>query len=127
MNKYEEALDNVKKAPGFMGGNHKYISYLQSSIPFLEDIAILQELVNKEKPMRTETEVLKDFEKLGYEIKKSDNIICLLNDYDTKIRISKVSRTYRVYYKKISGNMIASINMQEHKLLNELFTIWNWL
>ena len=52
MSKYQEVLDNIKKAPSFMGGNVKYNSNIQSSIPFLEDIAILQELVDKEKPMK---------------------------------------------------------------------------
>ena len=47
-NKYQTALDNVKTAPSFMGGNARYKSVLESSIPFLEDIAVLQELVDKE-------------------------------------------------------------------------------
>ena len=52
MNKYQEALNNIKIAPSFMGGNIKYQSVLESSIPFLEDIAILQELVDKETPLK---------------------------------------------------------------------------
>ena len=51
MNKYQEALNNIKTAPSFMGGNVRYTTALESSIPFLEDIAILQELVDKETPM----------------------------------------------------------------------------
>lgn len=47
-NKYQTALENVKTAPSFMGGNARYKSVLESSIPFLEDIAVLQELVDKE-------------------------------------------------------------------------------
>ena len=50
MNKYQEALDRIKTAPGFMGTNEKYRCCTQSSIPFLEDIAVLQELVDKETP-----------------------------------------------------------------------------
>ena len=53
MNKYEKALNNVKIAPSFMGGNDEYRRYLDSSVPFLEDIATLQELVDKETPMKT--------------------------------------------------------------------------
>lgn len=59
MNKYQDALNNVKIAPIFMGGNGKYRDNIQSSIPFLEDIATLQELVDKEetpmKPIRYNT------------------------------------------------------------------------
>ena len=34
----KEALENVKIAPSFMGGNPRYWAYSESSIPFLEDI-----------------------------------------------------------------------------------------
>lgn len=52
MNKYQAALNNVKIAPSFMGGNDEYRRHLDSSVPFLKDIAILQELVDKETPMK---------------------------------------------------------------------------
>lgn len=48
MNKYQKALDNVEIAPSFMGGNDEYRRHLDSSAPFLKDIATLQELVDKE-------------------------------------------------------------------------------
>ena len=51
-NKYQEALDNVKIAPSFMGGNTKYSTNLNSATPFSEDISILQELVNKATPKK---------------------------------------------------------------------------
>ena len=51
MNKYQEALDRIKTAPSFMGGTKEYRYSAQSSTPFLEDIAVLQELVDKETPM----------------------------------------------------------------------------
>lgn len=54
VNKYQEALNNVKTAPAFIGGNDKYKFNIQSSVPFLEDIAVLQKLVDKEKPMKVE-------------------------------------------------------------------------
>ena len=52
MSKHQKALDNVKIAPSFMGGNDEYRRHLDSAAPFLKDIAILQELVDKEKPMK---------------------------------------------------------------------------
>ena len=51
MNKYQEALNNIKTAPSFMGGNARYRSALESSIPFMEDVETLQELVDKETPI----------------------------------------------------------------------------
>ena len=79
--------------------------------------------------MRTEEQVLKDFEKLGYymTIKKEGffyNGVILDNKYsDEKINISFDLKAYD----KESDTFGRSIHMQEHKLLNELFQIWNWI
>lgn len=79
--------------------------------------------------MRTEEQVLKDFEKLGYyiTIKKEGflyNGVILDNKYsDEKINISF---DLKAYYKE-SNIFGCSVHMQEHKLLTELFQIWNWL
>lgn len=79
--------------------------------------------------MRTEEQVLKDFKKLGYymTIKKEGffyNGVILDNKYsDEKINISFDLKVYD----KESDTFGSSIHMQEHKLLNELFTIWGWL
>lgn len=91
--------------------------------------------------MRTENEVIKDFEKLGYCIEKnrkkftdSENSIVLMKDFkyledDEKLTkeiwICLKSKTYQCcetfYYTPLE------ITMQEHRLLTELFTIWGWL
>ena len=72
--------------------------------------------------MRTEEEVLKDFEKLGYKIIK--NTKTWLEIYDeflgNKFLISKEDKAYCVE----NGE---PISMLEHSLLTELFQIWNWL
>lgn len=79
--------------------------------------------------IRTEEEILKDFEKLGYymTIKKEGffyNGIILDNKYSgEKINISF---DLKAYYKE-SDTIGRSIHMQEHKLLNELFICWGWL
>ena len=52
MNKYQVALENIKIAPGFMGGNFKYFSHTDSRTEFMKDICILQELVNKATPKK---------------------------------------------------------------------------
>ena len=74
--------------------------------------------------MRTEKEVLKDFEKLGFVIYQNDDCWLQLLDKRTTpyvvIVISKKQQTYA--YQLTIGN----ITMQEHKLLTELFTIWGW-
>ena len=70
--------------------------------------------------MRTEEQVLKDFEKLGYEVKENSNSLLALSMNDFKINIRK-------YAKKYSVSDWDYIDMQEHKLIHELFTIWGWL
>lgn len=68
---------------------------------------------------RTEQEILKDFEKLGWKVTQNDDsfIIICFDDF-ARIIIIKCTKTYSV------GNLC---NIQEHKLLNELFTVWGWL
>ena len=70
--------------------------------------------------MRTEEEVLKDFEKLGWKVLNNSNAILLLSMNDYEIDIRK-------YGKKYTISSWDYIDMQEHKLLNELFTIWGWI
>lgn len=76
--------------------------------------------------MRTEEQVLKNFEELGYDIVEN-NDKCLKLRYNACVimNISRVSKCYNCYWKE---NLLRSnIDMQEHKLLHELFTIWEWL
>ena len=75
--------------------------------------------------MRTEEEVLNDFEKLGYEVKENTNIELVLGTKFFFIKFKKLSKVYHTYYE--DGKLSSTINMQEHKLLTELFQIWNWL
>lgn len=80
--------------------------------------------------MRTEQEVLKDFEDLGYEVVCNNNLRIKLENNGEIIAISKYSCWYssKRYdeYNKYEGISVP-IGMKEHKLLNELFTIWGWL
>ena len=71
--------------------------------------------------MRTEQEILKGFEKLGWECTRNDEDRLTLRYSDScpcAIWIDKNDKHY-------SSNTI--IDMQEHKILNELFTLWGWL
>lgn len=75
--------------------------------------------------MRTEQDVLKDFEKLGYEIKVNNaSMLYLATNNDVVIHINKLFKGYRRFYDNEISNYVT---MQEHKLLNELFTIWGWI
>lgn len=78
--------------------------------------------------MRTEQEVLKDFEDLGYEVVCNNNLRIELNNNGVIITISKIKRRYSCKgYDYLDKEMAVHIVMQEHKLLTELFTIWNWI
>ena len=71
--------------------------------------------------MRTEQEVLKDFEKLGYDVHiKSCTIRFKSLDDEETFYIDKTSRTYET-------NTSHYIGVDEHKLIHELFEIWGWL
>lgn len=74
--------------------------------------------------MRTEQDVLKDFEALGYEIinRGSHSL------FQQGFIVIYIYKPYREYYKEdILGHEPNRLTMQEHKLLNELFNIWGWL
>jgi hypothetical protein len=88
--------------------------------------------------MRTEQDVLKDFEKLGWEVadgyvnftlrKKLDDIKNEFMYYWLcYISINKENKTYSVYKLSSFSTKGYDLTMQEHKLLNELFTIWGWI
>ena len=53
----KEALENVKIAPSFMGGNPRYWAYSESSIPFLEDI----NTIKKDLEVLEELEILRNY------------------------------------------------------------------
>lgn len=84
--------------------------------------------------MRTEQEILKDFEKLGYKRNENDHeyIIRLEKEnekYVLRLEINKVVLGYCKYEirKEDCFEKTINIKMSEHKLLHELFTIWGWL
>ena len=68
---------------------------------------------------RTEQEILNDFEERGWEITQNDDS-CMIICYGGFARIVILK-----YTKKYSINNLC--NMQEHKLLHELFEVWQWL
>lgn len=96
--------------------------------------------------MRTEEEILYDFEKRGYEILGNDNYFCRMeNVYDKRtILIHKVlNNTYcyecvsKPYQTIIDGTKMktktfparqpCALQISEFELLHELFEIWGWI
>lgn len=67
---------------------------------------------------RTEADILKDFEKLGWKVYTNNNefLYLELEGYGL-IQIDKIDKSYKVTF---------AITIQEHKLLNELFEVWGW-
>ena len=74
--------------------------------------------------MRTEQEVLNDFENLGYLINIKNEGFLELTKNNTFIDIDF---SVKEYWKENSYSNSMRFTMQEHKLLTELFTIWGWL
>ena len=89
--------------------------------------------------MRTEEEILKDFEQLGYVIEKEYDPVGFNQDVlyfrktmykihradvkpwdSTILRIILKDRKYRI-------DGWSFITLEEHKLLHELFECWGWL
>ena len=88
--------------------------------------------------MRTEKEVLNDFEKLGWKLAdKLPNFVlhkrkitqCEDNEitHYCYIRINKEKQTYGVEDNYYFHPYYYRLTMQEHKLLTDLFKIWRWL
>ena len=80
--------------------------------------------------MRTEKEILKDFEKLGYylNLKKegflyNGMILSNKNIKELEIHISFYMKSYAKY----EQGLCITITMQEHLLLHELFECWGWI
>ena len=100
----EERLDHAK----MVYRNASEILELKGQIDAYQDC------LNLMQP-RTEQELIKEFEKLGWKVTQNDNgfiILCLSNI--ARIVILKQAKNYH-----ING----PIGMQEHKLLNELFEV----
>ena len=76
--------------------------------------------------MRTEKDVLNKFEKLGWQVKRNDNICMILERYEVVLTISKLSKWYNCCLPG-SDDYRWSIYLNEHKLLHALFKIWGWL
>lgn len=144
MNKYQEALKRLR--------TNEYLTSREQR----EYYNLLQELVDKEKLIEKENQELKeqvinignkeqlmtayykDYKK-AIEILKNKVTFRWRNDQileivkypwakkTTTIAIDKELKTYRCIIDELGSNLkIGDIGIQEHKLLSELFVIWEW-
>lgn len=119
MKKIREALDNrIQK----LKINHKIGSRDIANKEILDIASFLENHILPLLPQpRTEQEVLKDFEKLGYEVVRNDDgwLELEIVGTDVSMMICKLDNNY-----DFVGD---PLTIQEHKLLNELFECWGWL
>ena len=103
----KECLENIKTAPGFMGGNRRYKSVLESRIPFLEDIETIKQDLDKLEKLEKENQELRNIIK----ILKDKIELPLENDFDV---VNKDDiHLYRLRTKCL-------INEKEYDLLKEV-------
>ena len=109
----EERLENARN-------DYYYCSFESTLRPILKgQIEAYQDCLNLLPQPRTEQEILKDFEALGWKVYTNNNeILCLNLEGYGFIAIDKIDKSYRI---------TRNITMQEHKLLNELFSLWSWI
>lgn len=81
--------------------------------------------------MRTEQDVLNDFEKIGYQIVVTNEKELSIGFQTVNgwfgMNIYKYAKSYEVYEIINATQFSVSLGIQEHKLLNELFQIWGWI
>ena len=86
--------------------------------------------------IRTEEEILNDFEKLGwfgsdgyveFALKKIERGMPFEIHPYCYIHINKEKQTYSVIDIHNGANYRYELSMKEHKLLHELFICWGWL
>ena len=74
----------------------------------------------------TEQDVLNEFEKIGWQVTRNDNICMILKREEDVLTISKLSKWYHCCLPQANEYRLP-IDMDDHKLLHELFKIWGWL
>ena len=77
--------------------------------------------------MKNEEEVLQKFRQYGGIINANDERVLMIIIDNRCIEIDKQCKCYYCYDVFKSRPVSTFIKMNEHKLLNELFTIWGWL
>lgn len=77
--------------------------------------------------MRTEQDILDEFEILGYKVEVNDEKELVLSHSNFyQLKVNKQAQGYLAVNRFNNRNGIM-FDLAEHKLLNELFIIWGWL
>ena len=109
-----ERLENVRN-------DYRVYPILSRNDMVLGQIQAYQDCLNLIDAPRTEADILKDFEKLGWIVSRNDEddfALRLKGNPTCAIWIDKLTKEY---------SMSCCLDMQEHKLLNELFEVWQWI
>lgn len=130
----KEALECIKRAPGFMGGHSRYISVLDSRIPFLEDIEIVKQDLDKLERLEDDLDLLRyehnselgkniNLQEENTKLKKVieilvDNLqLVLKQDIDPLLNRKVYIVELKEYYKKYTG---FEIFQEEYELIKEV-------
>ena len=78
---------------------------------------------------RTEQEIIKEFEKLGYKVEQDNDMFLEIGHFDDELEYEYIcfNKDEHTYEKYMLGGETMAFTMQEHKLLNELFECWRWI
>ena len=127
--KSKEALENVKTAPSFMGGNPKYWTYLNSQFPFLEDIETIKQDLDRLEQLEKENQELVVNKNVaqGIAIKlKEENdrlkkaLEILKDKFKFELGVSVVKEKYYYSLEFLYNNQYFTISQEEYKLLKEV-------
>ena len=147
MNETEKALEwleEIKKAPSFMGGNPKYLYHTKSEIPFMEDIETIKqaltqaqelEVINKNM-LGTNRELAKEIvelketkskKELAFDVIKEKQISVwgfrnAVFGYQRKYNGNKPNDTYE-YYKHNYGKYHSGFDFENDLLTQEEFEL----
>ena len=132
----KEALENIKTAPSFMGGNPKYWANLQSSIPFLEDIEIIKKDLDKLEKLKKENKELRKSikswnENVGNLLKENIKLKKVIEFLDDKLDITLYkevfSQDYYLDYKSSGKSRTAfPITKEQCELLKKALPLDNF-
>lgn len=89
-------------------------------IDYDEDI---QTIVDKMSTVRTEEEILKSFEGLGYKVKKNNKYLSFTDCMGATILVDMETKSF---FKDDGYGAAIDVFLDEFALLKELFTLWNW-
>ena len=115
-----ERLDNARNDyKYYQGGSSEFYEY--SLFEISGQIEAYQDCLNLIPALRTEADILNDFEKLGWKVTQNDEddfTLRLKGNPTCAIWIDKLTKEY---------SMTCCLDIQELKLLSELFEVWQWI